>query len=51
MRDNVVIITSVITRGAATIALKLTQIGNSFGIVLPKAAQAELNVAKGDRSI
>ena len=30
------------------IALKLTQIGNSVGLVLPKEVQARLNVGKGD---
>lgn len=30
------------------VALKLTQIGNSVGFVLPKEAQAKMNVAKGD---
>jgi putative addiction module antidote len=30
------------------IALKLTQIGNSVGFVLPKEAAARLNVEKGD---
>ena len=30
------------------IALKLTQIGNSVGVVLPKEALAKLGVAKGD---
>lgn len=30
------------------IALKLTQIGNSVGFVLPKEAQARLRVEKGD---
>ncbi len=29
--------------------LKLTQIGNSVGVVLPKEALAQLNLAKGDR--
>jgi putative addiction module antidote len=32
----------------ATIALKLTTIGNSVGAVLPKEALAKLNVGKGD---
>lgn len=32
----------------AMIALKLTQIGNSVGLVLPKEALAKLGVAKGD---
>ncbi|MBV9077026.1 MAG: AbrB/MazE/SpoVT family DNA-binding domain-containing protein [Methylobacteriaceae bacterium] len=30
------------------VALKLTQIGNSVGIVLPKEVQSRLNVGKGD---
>lgn len=30
------------------VALKLTQIGNSVGFVLPKETQAKMNVAKGD---
>lgn len=30
------------------VALKLTQIGNSVGVILPKEAQARLNVGKGD---
>jgi len=30
------------------IALKLTQIGNSVGVVLPKEALAKLGVTKGD---
>lgn len=30
------------------VALKLTQIGNSLGFVLPKEAQARLKVTKGD---
>jgi putative addiction module antidote len=30
------------------LALKLTQIGNSVGFVLPKEAAARLNVDKGD---
>jgi putative addiction module antidote len=29
-------------------ALKLTQIGNSVGVVLPKEALAKLGVSKGD---
>lgn len=31
------------------IEVKVTQIGNSIGIVLPKEASAKLNVSKGDR--
>jgi len=30
------------------VALKLTSIGNSVGLVLPKEALARLNLAKGD---
>jgi putative addiction module antidote len=30
------------------IALKVTQVGNSVGVVLPKEALGELGVAKGD---
>jgi len=30
------------------IALKLTQIGNSVGVILPREALAKLGVAKGD---
>lgn len=30
------------------VALKLTQIGNSVGFVLPKETQVKMNVAKGD---
>lgn len=30
------------------IALKITQVGNSIGVVLPKEALAKLGVAKGD---
>ena len=30
------------------VALKLTQVGNSTGLVLPKEVQARLNVGKGD---
>jgi putative addiction module antidote len=30
------------------IALKLTQIGNSVGVILPKEAMAKLGVGKGD---
>jgi putative addiction module antidote len=42
-------ITSVITSTETTMfALKLTQIGNSVGIVLPKEALAMLHVDKGD---
>ena len=30
-------------------ALKVTQIGNSLGVVLPREVLAELNVEKGDK--
>ncbi len=30
------------------LALKVTQIGNSLGVVLPKEAASRLNVSKGD---
>lgn len=30
------------------IALKVTQVGNSVGVVLPKEALSDLGVAKGD---
>ena len=30
-------------------SLKVTQIGNSLGVVLPREVLAELNVEKGDR--
>ena len=33
------------------IALKVTQIGNSLGVILPKEALAELKVEKGDTLI
>jgi putative addiction module antidote len=42
-------ITSVITKlEAIMFALKLTQIGNSVGVVLPKELLAKLHVEKGD---
>ena len=42
-------ITFVITnRDIAMFALKLTQIGNSVGVVLPKELLAKLHVEKGD---
>jgi putative addiction module antidote len=43
-----VIITFVITKGVVMSALKLTQIGNSVGVILPKDVLARLNVEKGD---
>jgi putative addiction module antidote len=36
------------TATPATTVLKLTQIGNSVGVILPKEVLAELNVEKGD---
>jgi len=41
-------ITIVITREVAMAALKLTQIGNSVGVILPKELLARLKVEKGD---
>ncbi len=35
---------------AAMTALKLTQIGNSVGVILPKESLARLKLAKGDTS-
>lgn len=34
-----------------TISLKITQIGNSLGVILPKEALAALKVEKGDTLI
>jgi putative addiction module antidote len=34
--------------GQATYALKLTQIGNSVGVILPREMLAKLGMAKGD---
>jgi len=34
-----------------TISLKITQIGNSLGVILPKEILAALKVAKGDTLI
>ena len=34
-----------------TISLKITQIGNSLGVILPKEILAALKVAKGDSLI
>ena len=44
------VITTVITqdRSLALTALKLTRVGNSIGVVLPKETLARLNVAAGD---
>jgi putative addiction module antidote len=36
------------TKKPATTAVKVTTVGNSVGIVLPKEILAELNVQKGD---
>jgi putative addiction module antidote len=36
------------TATPATTILRLTQIGNSVGVILPKEVLAELNVEKGD---
>jgi len=36
------------TATPATTILKLTQIGNSVGVILPKEVLAELDVQKGD---
>jgi putative addiction module antidote len=33
---------------SGTLRLKVTQIGNSLGVILPKELLAKLNVAKGD---
>lgn len=41
-------ITNVITLGLAMHTLKLTQIGNSVGVILPKDVLARLKVVKGD---
>ena len=41
-------ITIVITFGAFMSALKLTQIGNSLGVILPKEVLARLKLVKGD---
>src|SRR5438093_9169241 len=42
------IITSVITSDPTMAALKLTRIGNSVGVILPKDMLARLKVDKGD---
>ena len=41
-------ITNVITQGLTMHALKLTQIGNSVGVILPKEVLARLKLVKGD---
>ena len=41
-------ITIVITFGVIMSALKLTQIGNSLGVILPKDVLARLKLVKGD---
>jgi len=46
VRPLLVIITYVIIRGMKT--LKLTTVGNSTGVVLPKEILARLRVQKGD---
>jgi len=43
-----VIITHVITGAIAMHTLKLTQIGNSVGVILPKEALARLKLGKGE---
>ena len=46
---TIIIITTVITNmGVDMFTLKLTQIGNSVGVVLPREALAKLKVAKGE---
>ena len=40
--------TYVLTEVAAVLALKLTQVGNSVGVVLPKEVLASLKLEKGD---
>jgi len=47
VREWAAIITTVITRGALMFALKLTQIGNSVGVILPKEALSRLRLEKG----
>ena len=42
------ILTYVITPEQTMFTLKLTQIGNSVGVVLPKEALAQLKLEKGD---
>lgn len=37
--------------GGGTLRLKIIQIGNSLGVILPKELLAKLNVAKGDELI
>jgi len=40
--------TTVMTRGNAMHRLKLTQIGNSVGVILPKEVLTRLKLVKGD---
>jgi putative addiction module antidote len=42
------IITNVLTAGYAMTTLKITQIGNSLGLILPKEILARLKLQKGD---
>ena len=44
--DNITIVITVKDQAMAT--LKLTQIGNSVGVILPKEALARLKLVKGD---
>jgi putative addiction module antidote len=44
-----IVITQVITIGDAVLTLKLTAIGNSVGVVLPKEALDKLHLEKGDK--
>lgn len=49
VKTEVVNITIVITlKDASMSALKLTQIGNSVGVILPKETLARLKLVKGD---
>lgn len=42
------IITYVITTGMVMTTLKITTIGNSLGVILPKEVLGQMNVDKGD---
>jgi len=42
------VITNVTTLNPMVVELKLRKVGNSVGLVLPKEAQARLNVGEGD---
>jgi len=44
-----IVITLVITIGEIMLTLKLTAVGNSIGVVLPKEALDKLHLAKGDK--